>query len=234
VAAAGLTIALFALTALEPPPEAAKIPPRESPLYGPPHRHGLSFEVAVGLSLCQPAILYGGVCVRRDGSPPAPGLALRLGAGWRFGPHLLLSGAWVRQGHQPGGSFDGGNADGGIAALRGIVPLAARGGRDSHLDLGFELGLGWSRRVSTRSAAPTVLSSSGALVRPAIVFEGWVLADLAIGVELASHLNFHWQHCVEAECRPAPGPWVTAGLEQRWVDGFTIAVRATGLVFFRP
>jgi hypothetical protein len=212
---------------------AAAGPPRESPLYGPPYRRGLSVEIGVGMALCQPTLVYAGTCARRDGSAPAPGLALRLGLGWRFNEHWLLSAAWVRQGHRPGGSFDQGKADGGMLAARGIVPLRLRSGRDSRLDLGFELGLGWSQRVLLRDAAPNRLSSTGLLVRPALVLEGWLLADLALGIELAPQFNFHWQFCVDEVCEIAPGSWMPGDLERRWVNGFTIAVRATGLVFPR-
>ncbi|WP_106393355.1 hypothetical protein [Enhygromyxa salina] len=209
-------------------------PPRESPLYGPPYRHGLAVEVGVGLALCQPALLYAGVCGARGGSAPVPGVALRLGGGWRFNQSWHLSGAWIRQGHRPGGAFTGGASDGGMLALRGIVPFApGQRGAASHVELGFELGLGWAQRVLLRDTAPNRLSSSGAVVRPALILDGWVLADLAIGIELATQLNFHWQHCVDDVCKLAPGPWVASELDRRWVDGFSIAVRATGLVFPR-
>jgi hypothetical protein len=206
--------------------------PRESPLYGPPYRHGLTVDVAVGVALCQPTLIYSGSCSARHGSGPTPGLALRLGAGWRFGPHWLLSGAWVRQGHRPGGSFTGGFADGGMLAVRGILPLARRSGVDTRIDLGFELGLGWSQRVLIRDAAPNRVTSSGALIRPALVLDGWILSDLALGLELAPQFNLHWQHCVDGVCEPAPGPWVTAEVDHRWINGFTIAVRATGVIGF--
>ncbi len=215
------------------PPKAQPIVPRDSPLYGPPYRRGLSAEVAVGVALCQPSILYAGVCGPRGGAPASPGVALRLGLGWRFDRHWLLSGAWIRQGHRPGGSFSEGKSDGAMLAVRGIVPLPTVTGSDSRVDLGFELGLGWSNRKLTRDAAPLSLSSNGAVVRPALVLEGWVLADLALGVEFASQLNFHWQHCADELCEPTPGSWIGNGLEHRWVDGFTIAVRATGLLYPR-
>ena len=230
-----LTIAL-ALALLGPGrADAAEPPllPRESPRYGEPYRTGLAAEIGVGLSACQPSLLYGGACATRGGRRAAPGLALRLGGGWRFNRNWMIAATWVRQSHRPGGSFSSGSADGALIAGRGIVPLARRGARDSRVDLGFELGLGWSRRALAHEGAPAQLSSTGALVRPAIMLEGWVLADLALGIELASHLNFHWQHCVDAECRATPGAWVASELEQRWVDGFTISVRATGLVFPR-
>jgi hypothetical protein len=205
--------------------------PRESPRYGPPYRRGLSFEVAPGLALCQPALLGGGVCGPRGGAPAQPGLALRLSLGWRFNDFVLVSAGWVRQSHLPGGAFVGGRADGGMAALRGILPLPTRRGDDSHVDLGLELGLGYSQRVLSRDAAPNRLSSVGALIRPALVLEGWVIADLALGLEIATHLNLHWQHCADASCQARPGDWVGGGLERRWVDGLTVAVRATGLLF---
>jgi hypothetical protein len=211
----------------------AKPPPTESPLYGPPFRRGITVEVAPGLALCQPALQHAGVCGPRGGAGPSPGLALRLGAGWRFNPNWYLSGAWIRQGHRPGGSFATGRSDGGMLAVRGIVPLATRTGADSRVDLGFELGLGWSQRVLTRVSTPQRLSSNGAVIRPALVLDGWVLADLSIGIELATQLNFHWQHCVDEVCRAAPGPWVASELERRWVDGFSIALRVSGLVFPR-
>jgi hypothetical protein len=213
------------------PPEAEPVLPRESPLYGPPYRRGLSAEVAVGVALCQPSVLYAGACGPRGGSPARPGIGMRLGLGWRFNQHWLLSAAWIRQGHRPGGSFTEATSDGGMLAVRGIVPLPTITRDDSRVDLGFELGLGWSQRELIRDAAPTQLSSNGAVLRPALVLEGWVLADLAIGVEFASQLNFHWQHCADEVCEPTPGPWIGSGLEHRWVDGFTIAVRATGLLF---
>lgn len=200
--------------------------PDESPLYGPPYRHGLTAEVAVGVALCQPTLIYAGSCSARAGAGPTPGLGLRIGAGWRFGPHWLLTGAWVRQGHRPGGGFTGGFSDGGMLAVRGIIPLATR------IDLGFELGLGWSQRVLVRDAAPNQLRSSGALIRPALVLDGWMLADLALGIELAPQFNLHWQHCVDGVCELAPGPWVTADVDRRWINGFTIAVRATGVIGF--
>jgi hypothetical protein len=206
--------------------------PDESPLYGPPYRHGLTAEVAVGVSLCQPTLIYSGSCSSRAGAGAVPGLGLRLGAGWRFGPHWLLTGAWVRQGHRPGGGFTGGFADGGMLAVRGILPLARRSGADTRIDLGFELGLGWSQRVLVRDAAPDRLRSSGALIRPALVLDGWMLADLALGLELAPQFNLHWQHCVDEVCELAPGPWVTAEVDRRWINGFTIAVRATGVLGF--
>lgn len=215
------------------PSEAAASLPRESPLYGPPYRHGLSFEVSVGVALCQPTLLYAGSCATPDGRVPPPGLGMRLGAGWRFGPHWQLTGAWIRQGHRPGGSFGEGQADGGILAARGMIPLALRSGADSHFELGFELGLGWAQRVLLRDAAPNRMSSSGLVVRPALILDGWVLADLAIGIEVAPQLNFHWQYCVDEVCENAPGGWVPGDLEHRWVNGLTIAVRATGLVFPR-
>lgn len=211
---------------------AAKLP-RESPLYGPPYRNGLAVEVAVGVALCQPTLIYAGSCAARDGRAPAPGLGLRLGAGWRFGPHWQLSGAWIRQTHRPGGSFASGRADGGMLAVRGILPLARRSGADSRLDLGFELGLGWTQRVLSRDAAPLRSSSNGAVIRPALILEGWVLADLALGLELAPQFNLHWQYCADEVCDVAPGDWVPGDLEHRWVNGFTIGVRATGLVFPR-
>jgi hypothetical protein len=247
--AAGSTTGLLALLAIAaptralaaPPADAAELAtpasaepsrvPSESPRYGPPYRRGLAAEIAVGVALCQPGLVHASVCGRHGGAPATPGVGLRLGLGWRFNPHWLLGAAWVRQGHRPGGSFRSGQADGAIVVGRGIVPLAARSGRDSRVDLGFELGLGWSQRAMLRDAAPSTLRSNGLLARPAIVLEGWVLADLAIGIELASHLNLHWQHCADQRCEPAPGPWVSGGLERRWVDGFTIAVRATGLLF---
>jgi hypothetical protein len=118
-----------------------------------------------------------------------------------------------------------------MVAVRGILPLARRNGSDSHIDLGFELGLGWSQRVLTRDAAPDRLSSSGALIRPALVLDGWVLADLAIGLELAPQFNLHWQHCVDGVCELAPGPWA-AEVQHRWINGFTIAVRVSGVMGF--
>ncbi|KIG17315.1 hypothetical protein DB30_03372 [Enhygromyxa salina] len=197
-------------------------------------RHGIGLDVAIGLALCQPALLYAGVCRRQAGGRgPAPGVALRLGAGWRFNPNWYLSGAWVRQAHRPGGSFATGTSDAGMLAVRGILPLATPTGADSRVDLGFELGLGWSQRVLTRDVAPLQLSSSGALVRPALILDGWILADFSIGLEFATQLNFHWQHCVDAGCQPAPGDWVASDLDRRWVDGFTIALRLSGLVFPR-
>ena len=207
--------------------------PRDSPRHGDPYRRGLTGEVSVGVALCQPALLYRGVCGPRGGPPAAPGVALRLGMGWRINQYLLVSWAWVRQNHRPGGGFTSGVTDGGILVARGIVPLATRDGRDTHLDLGFELGLGWSRRELLRDAAPNRLTSNGALLRPALILDGWVLADLALGLEFAAHLNMHWQHCVDDDCQVAPGAWVASDLERRWVDGFSIAVRATGLVFTR-
>lgn len=213
-------------------PPRARSYPRDSPLHGPPYRRGVTAEVAVGVALCQPTLIYRGSCTAHGGGGPTPGLALRVGAGWRFGPHWLLTGAWVRQGHRPGGSFTGGFADGGILAVRGIVPLRRRNGDDSRVDLGFELGLGWSQRVLTRDAAPERLTSSGALIRPALVLDGWVLADMAIGIEFAPQLNLHWQHCVDEVCERAPGPWVTAEVDRRWIDGFTIAVRVGGVMSF--
>ena len=206
--------------------------PCDSPLHGEPYRHGITAEVAIGLSLCQPTLIYSGSCSAHGGGGPAPGVALRVGLGYRFTPNWLLTGSWVRQGHRPGGSFTGGFADGGMVAVRGILPLALRSGRDSHLDLGFELGLGWSQRVLTRDAAPDRLYSSGALIRPALVLDGWVLADLAIGLELAPQFNLHWQHCVDEVCELAPGPWVTAEVDRRWINGFTIAVRVSGVMSF--
>jgi hypothetical protein len=211
-------------------PALAAPPPHDSPLYGPPYRHGLTAEVAVGIALCQPTLIYSGSCSGRFG--PTPGLGLRLGAGWRFGPHWLLTGAWVRQGHRPAGSFTGGNADGGMLAVRGIVPLPRRNGADSRIDLGFELGLGWSQRVLVRDAAPNRVTSSGALIRPALVLDGWILADLALGIEIAPQFNLHWQYCVDGVCERAPGPWVAADVDRRWINGFTIAVRATGVMSF--
>jgi hypothetical protein len=120
-----------------------------------------------------------------------------------------------------------------MLAVRGIVPLATRTGADSRIDLGFELGLGWSQRVLLRGGAPHRLSSNGAVVRPALILDRWILADLAIGVEFATQLNFHWQHCVDETCEPAPGAWVASELDRRWVDGFSIALRVSGLVFPR-
>ena len=216
------------------PPTTPVGPPRESPLYGAPYRRGLGVEVAVGVALCQPSLaVVGSACGRRGGGPAMPGVGLRLGLGWRFDAHWQVSAAWARQGHRPGGSFASGQADAVLVAGRGIVPLRARGGGDSHVDLGFELGLGWSQRRLLRDAAPTELWSTGVAARPALILEGWVLADLAIGLELASQLDFHWRYCVDQRCETAPGPWMTGGLERRWVDGFTIAVRATGLLFPR-
>lgn len=205
--------------------------PRESPLYGSPYRRGPAAEIALGVALCQPSPIHASVCGPRGGSAAIPGVALRLGLGWRFNPYWQLSAAWIRQGHRPGGSFTNGRADGAMLAVRGIVPLPTVTRTDSHVDLGFELGLGWSQRVLQRDAAPLRLSSSGAVLRPAVILEGWVIADLAIGVELATQLNFHWQYCADQLCEPLPGAWVGSGLEQRWVDGFSIAVRATGLFF---
>jgi hypothetical protein len=207
--------------------------PRESPLYGPPYRRGLAAEVAVGIALCQPSLIHASVCGPRGGAPASPGVALRLGLGWRFNPHWQLSGAWIRQGHRPGGSFTDGLADGAMLAVRGIVPLSTVARTDSRIDLGFELGLGWSQRELIRDAAPLRLTSNGAVLRPALVLEGWVLADLALGLELATQLNFHWQHCADELCEPAPGPWIGSNLEHRWVDGFSIGVRVTGLIYPR-
>ena len=207
--------------------------PRESPLHGPPYRRGLAAEVAVGVALCQPSLLHAGVCGPRGGSPASPGVALRLGLGWRFNANWQLSAAWIRQGHRPGGSFTSGKADGAMLAARGIIPLPTIARADSRVDLGFELGLGWSQRELIRDAAPLRLTSNGAVLRPAVVLEGWVLADLAIGLELATQLNFHWQHCADERCEAVPGPWIGSGLEQRWVDGFSIGVRATGLFYPR-
>ncbi|HLT38509.1 MAG TPA: hypothetical protein VK034_19615, partial [Enhygromyxa sp.] len=121
-------------------------------------------------------------------------------------------------------------ADGGVLAVRAILPLSTRARTDSHVDLGFELGVGWSQRELTRDEAPLVLRSNGAVLRPALVLEGWVLADLAIGIELATQLNFHWQYCADDLCEPTLGPWIGSGLEQRWINGFSVAVRATGLL----
>lgn len=213
-------------------PAEAKLP-RDSPRHGDPYRRGLTAEVSVGVALCQPALLFGGSCGARGGAAAGPGVALRLGAGWRFNHHLLISAAWVRQGHRPGGGFASGVADGGMLAARGIIPLSTRDGRDARIDLGFELGLGWSRRLLLREAGPNSLSSTGALLRPALILDGWVLADLALGLAFAAHLNLHWQHCVDDACQPAPGAWVASDLERRWVDGFSIMVRATGLAFTR-
>lgn len=223
----GRALALGWLLASLIPSRAAAGLPRESPIYGPPFRGGLGAEVSVGLALCQPTLIYGGSCA---GGPPPAGVALRVGLGWRINRHWWIAGAWVRQGHRPPG-FVGGRADGGMATVRGILPLLTRGSRETHLDLGFELGLGWSQRRFERDAGPFQLASNGVLLRPALVFDGWVIADLALGFEIATHLNFHWQHCVDAECRTAPGAWVPAGLEGRWIDGLSLAVRATGLFF---
>ena len=208
--------------------------PRESPLYGSPYRQGLLLDVGVGLSVCQPAFNYPSRCGGSSLGSAAPGFALRIGAGWRFNPHWQLTGAWVRQGHRPAGDYVAGASDGGMVAVRGIVPLTIRGTNDIHLDLGFELGLGWSQRKLTRAAGdPGVQSSSGALVRPALVLDTWLLADFAIGFEVAPHLNLHWRYCVDEMCEPRPGDWVPALVEQRWVDGVTFAVRVTGLIFPR-
>ena len=211
------------------PPGPSRLPP-ESPLYGAPYRNGPGFEVATGLALCMPGLAYQGVCAGDGGAGPRPGLALRLGLGWRLNQHLWLSGAWARQMHRPGGAFVSGKSDAFMLAARGIVTLPPRLGPAAPMDLGFELGLGYSQRSYQREEAPFVLRSAGAVVRPAIILEGWVLADLALGVELAGHVNLHWRHCADMSCQVAPGPWVGGGLEQRWVDGFTIAVRATGLL----
>jgi hypothetical protein len=233
-----LAVAAVAALALAPARSnaapAPRGPPLESPLYGPPYRRGIAVDIAVGLALCQPALVHGGLCGPRGGGPPRPGFGARLGAGWRFNHHWHLSGAYIRQGHRPGGSFSAGASDGGMVAVRGIVPLAIPRVTDSRVDLGFELGVGWSQRVLTRVGAPSRLSSNGAVLRPALIFEGWVVADLALGLEFATQINLHWQHCVDGNCQTAPGSWVVGELQHRWVDGFTIAVRATGLVFFRP
>ena len=233
IALALLGVSGFASVAQAKPHFSNPPPPRESPLYGPPFRNGLAVDISIGVALCQPALLYAGVCGSRGGAGPSPGLALRLGAGWRFNPNWYLSGAWIRHGHRPGGSFASGTSDGGMLAVRGIMPLATRTGADARVDLGFELGLGWSQRVLLRDAAPNRLSSTGAVVRPALILDGWVLADLSLGIELATQLNFHWQHCVDEVCEAAPGPWVASELDRRWVDGFSIALRVSGLVFPR-
>lgn len=199
--------------------------PDESPRHGSAYRNGLAVEGAIGVALCQPAPVFQGACGSRGGGDLGPpGLGLRVGAGWRFGPNLHLSAAWVRQGHRPTLGFSSGQADGGIVAARGILVFG-------RLDLGFELGLGYAQRTFLRGEAPTLLRSRGALVRPAIVLEGWVMGDLAVGLEIASHINAHWQHCTEARCERAPGPWVGAGLQSRFVDGVTVAFRFTGLLF---
>jgi hypothetical protein len=224
---------LIGLVAFAIPLESRAELPRESPLYGPPYRRGLAAEVAVGLALCQPAPIYAGVCGPRGGPPASPGVALRLGAGWRFNPYWQLSGAWTRQGHRPGGSFTEGLADAGMLAVRSIIPLPTVARTDSRVDLGFELGLGWSQRKLIRDAAPNLLTSSGAMLRPALILEGWVIADLAIGLELATHLNFHWRYCTDQRCESGPGPWIGSGLEHRWINGFSVAVRATGLLYPR-
>lgn len=228
----GPIVVLAASLALAPRPSHAELP-RESPLYGPPYRRGLAAEVAVGLALCQPAPIFAGVCAPRGGASASPGLALRLGAGWRFNSHWQLSAAWIRQGHRPGGSFTSGLADGGMLAARGVLPLPTVTRADSRIDLGFELGVGWAQRELTRDEVPLRLTSNGAVLRPAILLEGWVIADLAIGLELATQLNFHWQYCADTLCEPAPGPWIGSGLEHRFVNGFTVAVRATGLFYPR-
>lgn len=228
-----LLAALAGLLTLALPSVAEAKLPRESPLYGPPYRRGLSAEIAVGVALCQPSLIHAGTCAPRGGSPAQPGVGLRLGLGWRFNDYWLLSAAWIRQGHRPGGSFTSGVSDGGMLAARGIVPLPTVAGTDSRVDLGFELGIGWSQRELLRDAAPLRMSSNGAVVRPAVILEGWVIADLAIGLELATQLNFHWRYCADSLCESAPGPWIGSELEHRWVDGFTIGVRATGLLFAR-
>ncbi|NVB42954.1 hypothetical protein G6O69_34350 [Pseudenhygromyxa sp. WMMC2535] len=223
-------VAVTLLAALAPTRAQAKLP-AESPLYGEPYRSGPGLEVAIGVALCQPGLVFQGRCARGDSDSPAlPGLALRLGLGWRLDDHWWVGGGWVRQMHRPAGPFVGGSADGGVVTARGIVILPRRDGRDSAAELGFELGLGLSRRVLLADAAPARLSSFGALVRPAIVLEGWVIADLALGVEIASHINMHWRHCADALCEGAPGPWIGDGLDARFVDGFTVALRATGLI----
>ncbi len=207
--------------------------PDESPLYRPPPRRGLGLEVGVGVALCQPSLRFGGSCAPRGSSPASPGLGLRVGLGWRVDPWAWVGLSWARQTHRPGGGFTQATNDAGLIVARGVVPLRAPNGRDSRIDLGFELGLGMSWRRLDRDATPVRLSSLGIALRPAIVLEGWVLADLALGIELASQLDLHWQHCTELECRVTPS-WLPEGLRHRFVDGFTIAVRATGSIFAKP
>lgn len=210
----------------------ARLPP-ESPRYGPAYRRGLQVEASVGLSLCQPTLTYRSSCARSSLGPPAPGFALRVGGGWRFSPHWQLGAAWVRQGHRPGGGYVSGVSNGGMLAARGILPLPKRDGGDSRFELGLELGLGWSSRALQRATEPLRQSSSGALARPALIFDVWLLADFAIGLELATQLNFHWQYCVDQLCQPRPGDWVPALAEGRWVDGLSLGVRVVGSIFPR-
>lgn len=207
--------------------------PKESPRYGAPYRQGIVVDLSVGLALCQPALNYRSRCGQSSLGRAAPGIALRIGGGWRFSQNWQLSAAWVRQGHRPAGDYSGGNADGGMLAARGILPLS-RQSSDAPVELGFELGLGWSQRVLERSGtSPQRQSSSGALVRPALIFDAWVLADFAIGLELATQLNFHSRYCVDAVCEPRPGDWVPVLVERRWVDGLTVGLRLVGSIFPR-
>jgi len=202
--------------------------PRESPRWGSPYRVGIVADVSIGVALCQPGLIFRGRC-----GAQVPGVGLRLGGGWRFGPHWQLSGAWVRQAHRPGGAFVSGTHDGAVLAVRGIVPLARPDGRDTRLDLGFELGLGWSQRRLVVDGAPSQLQSSGLLVRPALILDGWILADYALGLEIAPHINLHWRYCIDADCEARPGDWVPAPFDGRWVDGLTVSLRLSGLMFPR-
>ena len=222
----------FALWLTYPGEAEAKLP-QESPRHGEPYRTGIVVDLSVGMALCQPALNYRSRCGQSSLGRAAPGLALRVGGGWRFSPSWQLSAAWVRQGHRPAGDYSGGNADGGMLAARGILPLP-RQSFDTPFELGLELGLGWSRRVLERSgSSPQRQSSTGALVRPALIFDAWVLADFAIGLEVATQLNFHTRYCVDNVCESRPGDWVPVLVERRWVDGLTVGLRFVGSIFPR-
>ena len=216
-----------ALAVMLAPSFAAAKQPRESPGYGDPYRHGIVVEASVGVALCQPGMIFVGRC-----SGQVPGVGLRLGGGWRFGHHLQLGAAWVRQAHRPGGFVSGTN-DGGVLAVRGIIPLPTREGAASRVDLGFELGLGYSQRTFVTSGQPSTMRSTGLLARPAIVLDGWILADFALGLEIAPHFNLHWDYCVDTVCEARPGDWVPSPFDRRWVDGLTVSLRLSGLVFPR-
>ena len=176
-------------------PSAAK-----SPLYGEAYRRGFNAEGAFGLNLCLGGGVGVGQCRSESLSAFQPGIAVHVLGGYRLSPYLVLGAAFdfrtLNSGQDQTGEepFSEINRLGFFASARAILPL-------SRSDLGVELGLGWSQQsFGLRSQLPESFSSSGFAVRPAVVFDYWVLADLALGVEVAGMFNLHSWFCADRVC----------------------------------
>lgn len=200
-----------------------------SPVWGDPYRRGFAAEFSVGPNFCLAPGMGGGRCDPRYASRTAAGFALHAVGGYRLHRNLLLGAGFDSHNLGSGTTASGRplfvemSRIGVLGVVRVVLPVS-RG------ELGIETGVGWSRQSfvpNTTEIGP--FAADGLALRPALVYDHWLLADFFIGVEVSALLHLHSRFCADAGCASDLGV-VPVWYRDTLSHDLSVALRA-GVVF---